>query len=244
MSVVTTIAVGLLVAVICLALSDRLSRRGVARRLSTDLEASANTGPVQRSRVQSIATACLGHLAHRPRSRLGVDAAHVAALLDRTARHCASGEALGPSFAAAIAASPLAASLVPAATALAAGQTVEQALDRQPATHPHLTLATHAVRLCATQGGNISQSLDRAATTLRERHAIAMERRAQSSQARLSARVLTVLPLAFGGWTVATTRSVQRFVFTPAGTACVIAGIALNVAGWLLMQRVVRGGPT
>ncbi|MCU1389370.1 MAG: Type secretion system domain protein [Ilumatobacteraceae bacterium] len=241
MSAATAGSVALLVAVIGSAFAGRMSRHRVARRLSADLEVTSEPAPPRRSAVQGIVETLRVRLEDRRRSRGGVDAALVAALLDRTARHCASGEALGPAFAAAIATSPLASTLTPAAAALAAGQTVEQALDRQPSTHPHLSLAIHAVRLCASQGGNISQSLDRAATTLRERHAIAMERRAQSSQARLSARILTVLPLAFGGWSVATSRSVQRFVFTPAGTVCVTAGIALNIVGWLLMQRVVRG---
>jgi tight adherence protein B len=101
----------------------------------------------------------------------------------------------------------------------------------------------HAVRLCASQGGNISESLDRAATTLRERHAVAQERHAQSAQSRLSARILTVLPIGFGGWTALTTRSVQRFLLTPAGALCLMIGLALNVLGWSLMTRVVRGAP-
>ena len=241
MSAVTGVMVAILVVGVAWACSGATSRRITTRRVAALLEATPDAAPPRSSLLQRCADSIGARIARRRRSHSGVDAAEVAALLDRTARHCASGAALGPSFAAAIAASPLASALAPTASALAAGQTVHQALDRQPATHPHLTLASHAVRLCATQGGNISRSLDRAATTLRERHASAMERRAQSAQARLSARVLTVLPLAFGGWSVATTESVQRFVLTPAGTVCVTAGIGLNIVGWLLMRRVVRG---
>lgn len=174
------------------------------------------------------------------RSLRDVDASVVADLLDRTARHCASGVSLTESFSASVAASPLRRLFAPTSAALEAGETVERALDRQPAAHPHVVLAVHAVRLCARRGGNISESLDRAAATLRERSAASRERHAQSAQARLSARVLTVLPICFGGWTIATTRSVQQFVLTAPGLACIGIGLILNVAGWWSISRVIR----
>ena len=87
----------------------------------------------------------------------------------------------------------------------------------------------------------MSESLDRAAATLRDREAVGNERVAQSAQARLSARVLTILPIAFGGWTLLTTPTVQHFFLTPIGVACLLLGLGLNAGGWLLMRRVSRG---
>lgn len=165
----------------------------------------------------------------------------IAAVLDQIARHCSSGESLGEAFLASVAASPLVGSFAPATAALRTGEAVGDALDRLVIDHADFALAVHALRLCASQGGNVSESLDRAAATLRERDAVARERLAQSSQAQLSARVLTVLPIAFGGWTLLTTTSVQQFFLTPIGLACLLLGLGLNAAGWLLMRRVTRG---
>lgn len=168
-----------------------------------------------------------------------IDASHVAALLDRTARHCASGQSLGLAFAESLAGSPIRPLFEPAVRAIETGASIDDAFSMQVSDHPHLVLATHALRLCARQGGNVTESLDRAAATLRDRSTAAHERHAQSAQARMSARVLTILPVAFGGWTIATTPSVRHFVATPAGLGCLGAGLVLNACGWYAMSRVV-----
>ena len=76
---------------------------------------------------------------------------------------------------------------------------------------------------------------------MRAREAVLAEQRAHSAQARLSARVLTMLPIGFGGWTVLTTPTVQHFFLTPVGLICLLLGLGLNAGGWLLMRRVSRG---
>lgn len=164
----------------------------------------------------------------------------VAALLDQTARHCASGVSLGEAFVTAVDGSVLEEVFGDATAAIVTGETISAALDRVPVDQPDVALATHVLRLCAAQGGTVSESLDRAAATLRERESVAHERVAQSAQARLSARVLTLLPIAFGGWTVLTTPTVQHFFLTPIGLACLLLGLGLNASGWLLMKRVSR----
>jgi tight adherence protein B len=148
---------------------------------------------------------------------------------------------LGEAFIAALEGSALAEAFAHARAALLAGATIDSALDHVPVDQPDVALATHVLRLCATQGGPVSESVDRAAATLREREAVAQERVAQSAQARLSARVLTLLPIAFGGWTVLTTPTVRRFFLTPIGLICLLLGVGLNAGGWLLMRRLSRG---
>lgn len=180
------------------------------------------------------------HRRRAERSRRDVDASAVAALLDRTARQCASGQSLTHSFAESLHASPIAPLFATTSAAIDGGQSVGQALEHQSMSQPNVALAVHAIRLCARQGGNVSESLDRAASTLRDRATASHERHAQSAQARLSAQVLTVLPIGFGGWTIATTQSVQQFVVTPAGLACITAGLTLNVVGWYSMSRIVQ----
>ncbi len=129
----------------------------------------------------------------------------------------------------------------PAATVLATGGTVRDAVARVATDQPDVVLAVHALTLCADQGGGVTESLDRAASALRERHGIRQERVAQSAQARMSARVLTLVPIGFAGWTMATTPSVQHFIATPFGVVCVMVGTASNIAGWRLMARAIRG---
>lgn len=89
-------------------------------------------------------------------------------------------------------------------------------------------------------GGSGAAALDRAADTIRERDAIRGERIAHAAQARLSAQILSFLPLAFTGWTTVTDDRVARFLLaTPLGAACLATGIALDLAGWRWMHRLV-----
>ena len=126
------------------------------------------------------------------------------------------------------------------AARLARGGTVRDALGAVTSRDPDVVLAVHVLDLCALQGGNVSESLDRAAATLRERETARLEREAQSAQARLSARVLTVVPILFAAWTLATSPTVRAFTTTPAGVACAAAGFGANVTGWRWMRRAIR----
>ncbi len=165
------------------------------------------------------------------------DASELAAVLDTVSRRCASGESLTVALTAALRTTTRFAG--PRAV-LDRGGSVRDAFACVHHTDPDVTLAVHVLALCAAQGGNISESMDRAAATLRERHGMRLERQAHSAQARLSARVLTAVPIAFACWTLATTPTVRAFTSTPAGLACVALGAATNAAGWRLMARAIR----
>jgi tight adherence protein B len=89
-------------------------------------------------------------------------------------------------------------------------------------------------------GGPMAATIDAAAALLRERDAIRAEASAHSAQARLSARVLTAVPLVFASWSTVTSDSFRHSLATPVGSACVAMGTLLNVAGWRWMRRVVR----
>ena len=103
-------------------------------------------------------------------------------------------------------------------------------------------MAAGALALAATAGGPQARAVDGVADTLRERRAVAAEVRAQSAQARLSALVIGLLPVAFLAWAVVTDRRTAVFlVASPPGWACLVAGIALEAAGALWMRRILRG---
>lgn len=94
--------------------------------------------------------------------------------------------------------------------------------------------------VAASAGGpGASFALQRAAWALRERHAVASERRTYAAQAVFAARVLSWLPVVFGVLMMITNGSVRSAYFGGvAGAACVVVGVGLNVAGRKWMKRI------
>ncbi len=94
----------------------------------------------------------------------------------------------------------------------------------------------------ASMGAGSGAALDRAAAVLRDRAAMSEERRAWGAQARLSARVLTIVPVAFGGWMLVSNDSTRTAALgSPIGLAALAAGAALNATGWWWMRRIIGG---
>ena len=88
-------------------------------------------------------------------------------------------------------------------------------------------------------GPAASFALQRGAWSLRERHAIRMERRTHASQAMFSARILSWLPVAFGAIMAVTNGSVRAVYFGGiGGLACLAAGLGLNFAGRRWMRSI------
>ncbi len=173
---------------------------------------------------------------------VGSSAAELANTLDTIARRCASGDTLSTALVQTMSHAEHAHALAPVARAISGGASVHHALATAGANAgADVAYAVHVLRLCADHGGNVGESLDRAAGTLRERHTIAADRVAQGAQARLSAKVLTVLPIAFAAWTLATSADVRAFSITLPGMAALMLGLALNITGWRWMQRTIRG---
>lgn len=174
---------------------------------------------------------------------VGSTAAELAATLDTIARRCASGDALSTALVETAQRAEHSRALAPVARAIAGGASVHNALGVAAGVNSgaDVAYALHVLRLCADHGGNVGESLDRAASTLRERHTIAADRVAQGAQARLSAKVLTILPIAFSAWTLATSGDVRAFTTTLPGEVALAIGLGLNVAGWRWMQHTIRG---
>lgn len=122
--------------------------------------------------------------------------------------------------------------------ALDRGRPLADALDVTTAS-PHLNLAIAVLRACALNGGPPAEPLDRAAATLRGRAAASAERQTQSAQARLSAVVMTVLPLAMLLLLLATSATTRAATARPVGLAVVALGAALNLGGWRWMRRII-----
>lgn len=106
----------------------------------------------------------------------------------------------------------------------------------------HLGVALTVIRACAAHGGPAAEPLSRTASTLRGRAADIAERHTQSAQARLSAMVMTILPVGMLGLLLLTSGSVREFVISPAGAGAVASGVVLNALGWRWMARLIDGG--
>ncbi len=104
----------------------------------------------------------------------------------------------------------------------------------------HLDVAITVIAACGRTGASPAEPLDRAASALRARAAEAADRLTHSAQARLSAVVMTVLPIGMLTMLVATSPSVRDALTTPLGIASVAFGAALNLGGWRWMRRIIE----
>ena len=123
---------------------------------------------------------------------------------------------------------------------LDAGHSLAQALAGIEPGDPDAALTLQALAATSHLGGPIAATLDAAAAVLRGRTAARAERWAHGAQARLSARVLTIVPLGFAGWSALSsprTRSVYLSSF--AGGVCALIGLILNLIGWRWMKKIV-----
>lgn len=113
---------------------------------------------------------------------------------------------------------------------------------RRPRPGVHLVVA--ALCVGAEIGGAQARAVDAVAATLRQRLAARAEARALATQARASAVVLAVAPLAFAAVASSADARTAHFLFrTPAGVACLLAGVALDGLGALWMARITRIQP-
>ena len=102
-------------------------------------------------------------------------------------------------------------------------------------------LATFAamVGAAAHLGGSVSTPLERFAVAMRQRVSDELERSAQSAQAKMSARVLTMVPLAVLVLLLLADADVRLVVAEPAGATVVGFGLTLNALGGWWMRRIV-----
>jgi len=231
LAAIASVTTVVLVACVAGRVGDHVQRRRISARLRPISYARRST---LISRITGVHRLVVTRRTHPPMAEA------LAGVLDAIARRCASGESLAHAFDI-CAAESASRELQHARRRLHSGHSLAESLSTPSAgtTHPALVLAMHVIHLCATEGGNVAESLDRAAASLRERHADERERWAHGAQARLSTTVLTVLPIGFGVWSLATSGAVRAFVVTPTGMMCVAIGLAFNIAGWWWMRRTI-----
>lgn len=166
-------------------------------------------------------------------------------VVDATARAIRAGSSPRVAFADAADGAPPEArdSLRRAAAAAEQGLSLAEAIDRWARSSgiDGAPLVAAAVAVTSGAGGDTARSLASVADTLREQRALRREVRALSSQARASAAVIAVAPAAFAVLAATTDRAIADFLLrTPLGTACLLAGLGLEVAGWRWMVRITE----
>ena len=167
------------------------------------------------------------------------------AALEAVARSLRSGASLRHAVgeAAAVTPGPLGRELAEVARQVGHGATLVAALEGWAARRstPGVRLTVAALCLGVETGGAQARAVDGVAATLRDRQAVAAEVRALSAQARVSALVIGLAPLGFGGFAVTTDPRTGDFLFrTPAGLVLLAVGLSLDALGWLWMQHLTR----
>ena len=164
------------------------------------------------------------------------------ALLEAVARSLRSGASIPVALREAATASTLAAEDLAAVLADAdGGRPLAEALDRWATRRPRpgIRLVVGALRVAMTSGGTPARAVDGVAATLRERAEVDREVRALATQARVSAVVITGAPLAFAALGVLGDERTATFLLrTPSGSACLVAGVALDGVGAWWMARI------
>jgi len=159
-----------------------------------------------------------------------------AALLDAIAADVRSGSSLTAACARAITRARPNGSIVRPGCPLPVGPTpTGAAVDADEA------VVVQAIAAAQALGGPVAATLHAGAALLRERAAIRAEAHAHSAQARLSARVLTTVPLAFAGWSLLSSKSFRVALLSPIGLASAALGGLCNLLGWWWMRRIVAG---
>jgi tight adherence protein B len=119
------------------------------------------------------------------------------------------------------------------------GEALDRWAKRRP--RPGVRLAAGALVVASTAGGTPARSVDGVAATLRERLEVDREVRALATQARTSALVVTVAPLAFAGLGLLGDGQATHFLLrTRSGFGCLVAGLTLDGAGAWWMARLTR----
>jgi tight adherence protein B len=131
-----------------------------------------------------------------------------------------------------------------AAASIRRGVPVVAALDRWAAGRDAPSggaLVAAAFAIAATTGSDPAAALAGVGTTLRERRALARQVRALATQARTSAAVIAIAPLAFSLVTAGIGGTSTRFFLgSPLGALCLAAGVGLDVVGWRWMRSITE----
>lgn len=121
---------------------------------------------------------------------------------------------------------------------MALGAAVGALRDRVGA--PDLRMLVTLLQVHRELGGNLAEAMDRLAVTLRSRLAMEARIRSLTAQGRLQGLVVGALPLLLAAvLSVMEPAAMHAMVSTPMGWAAMVVVAALEVAGFVMIRRIV-----
>ncbi len=123
------------------------------------------------------------------------------------------------------------------------GGDLEDALERVGQRNDNQDLAwlVMAIRIQREVGGNLSEVLETAVDTMRERARLGRHVLALSAEGRLSARILLAMPIVLGGWMFAFRREYLAPLYTqPLGILMLGTSVLMIGIGALWLRKVVQ----
>lgn len=97
-----------------------------------------------------------------------------------------------------------------------------------------------AIRVHVEAGGNLAEILDNLSDIIRERYSLKREVQAMTAEARLSAVVLTILPIfIFIGLAIQDTKYIDSFLSKPTGQKMLYLALSLLIIGALIIRSMV-----
>lgn len=121
---------------------------------------------------------------------------------------------------------------VPAAIAL------DELLERLPA--PGLGLVSLALKVSQRTGAPLRGLLADAADMVGERMELARRLDVKTSQARMSARLVALMPVAMVALLMLLSKDFRTGLSTPVGIGSVAVALVLNIAAWGIIQRIME----
>ena len=181
---------------------------------------------------------------HQSNTQVPHNLGSVADLLDAIAREVHSGYSLTLAFVNTAERFPnLAWWTEPIAVQCIRGHSLANAIADTTPTNwtADVALATRTLSVASNGGYGIANTLEKSASILREREHIALERKAQTAQIRLSTSVLSWIPLAICVWAITQQSNTRTFLLsTPLGLLCIAVGLLFNIAGRHWIARIAR----
>jgi tight adherence protein B len=120
---------------------------------------------------------------------------------------------------------------------------LEDALERVGHRNDNQDLAwlVMAIRIQREVGGNLSEVLETAVDTMRERARLGRHVLALSAEGRLSARILLAMPILLGGWMFAFRRDYLEPLYTqPLGILMLGTSVAMIGVGGFWLSKIVK----
>lgn len=104
-----------------------------------------------------------------------------------------------------------------------------------------LTLMVRSIEIARTTGGNLTEVFEKISETIRERIRIRGRIKSLTAQGRLQGIIVGIMPVLLGiGMFLISPVMIRNFISSGAGLAMLAMVGVLELAGWLLIRKIIR----